>query len=117
MVIRTPRGFGQVIFVAADLDQAPAEPLERPYNGPVAKLLDLPGDKRATTTTRPSAEASTASTTWPANSAVPLDPFYRRSPGACFVVALLIIGYILLIGPGDYFLLPRASWAAWNGPG
>ncbi len=41
LIVRTPRGFGQIIFVAADLDQGPlGKWSDRPLL--LAKLLDLP---------------------------------------------------------------------------
>ena len=45
LVIRTPRGFGQVIFLAADLDEPPLSKWsDRPLL--VAKLLDMPDRPR-----------------------------------------------------------------------
>ncbi len=105
LIIRTPRAFGQIIFIACDLDRAPLS------NWPdrnllLAKLLDLPmgpGEH-------------------PAESAALLHHGYidlsgqLRSALDCYpgvyvipfgLVASLIIFYILLIGPGDYFFLRK----------
>ena len=106
LVIRTARGFGQVIFVAADLDQSPLNKWVGPADagGQVARHAhdaavedskdnasmmhygygDLAGQLRSA-----------------------LDRFTGVRLVPFWLVAGLIIVYILLIGPGDYFFLRK----------
>jgi hypothetical protein len=105
LVVRTARGFGQVIFVAGDPDRPPlAKWSDRPRL--LAKLLNLPGDRRAE---------------FNENAAVmhygyddlagqlrgALDRFTGVRQAPFWLVAGLIVVYILLIGPGDYFFLRK----------
>lgn len=105
LVIRTARGFGQVVFVAVDLDQWPLSKWpDRPRL--LARLLDLPGS---------GSEES-------AENAAMMHYGYRDLAGQLrsgldqfsgikivpfWLVAGLIFGYILLIGPADYFFLRK----------
>lgn len=112
LVVRTARGFGQIIFVAADIDQPPfsdwsdrglllaklidASPAgsnegpEEQYQGAFG-YTDLSGQLRSS-----------------------LDSFTGVSAIPFALVASIIVAYILLIGPGDYFLLKnvvrRMTW-------
>jgi hypothetical protein len=115
LVVRTPRGFGQVVFVAFDLDRAPfagwaarpqlvdkllrgvrpAEHAESAGLGAVASLgyVDLAGQLRAA-----------------------LDQFDGVRPVPFWLVAVLITGYIAIIGPLDYYLVKhvfRRMEATW----
>lgn len=104
LVIRTPRGLGQVIFVAADLDRPPLR-LWSDRKLLAAKLLDLP-------TESPPAKDSNAGpnygyTDLAGHLRSSLDQFTGVRLVPFYVVALLVLGYILLIGPGDYFFLRR----------
>ncbi|MEO8494966.1 MAG: hypothetical protein ABI614_07840 [Planctomycetota bacterium] len=116
IVIRAPTGLGQVVFVAADLDRSPfAEWGDRPRliekllqgdteqkhdrlgaSGPTGQLVHL-GYNDLVGQLRTAAEQF---------SGVELVPFSW--------VAGLIVVYILLIGPADYFflrdVLRRMSW-------
>jgi hypothetical protein len=105
LVIRTARGFGQVIFVAADLDQLPLRKWsDRPML--VARLLDLP-------TTRVEDPKDDASVMHQGYSDLSgqmrsaLDRFSGVRLVPFWLVAGLIVVYILLIGPGDYFFLRK----------
>ena len=104
LVIRKPQGLGQVVFVATDLDRGPI----RDWSDRsllVAAILNLPANEQAGATDRAGAElrlqrpGRTVAERLDLPRDVHLVPF--------FVVALLVIVYILLIGPGDYFLLRR----------
>jgi hypothetical protein len=105
LVVRTARGFGQVIFVAADLDQPPL----RTWRGRsmlVARLLDMP-----TTPVEQSKDDASmmhhgySDLSGQMRSA--LDHFAGVRLVPFWLVAGLIIVYILLIGPGDYFFLRK----------
>jgi hypothetical protein len=105
LVIRTARGFGQVIFVAADLDQPPL----RAWTGRpmlVAKLLDMP-----TTPVEQSKDDASMMHYGYRDLAGQLRSALDRFTGVRLVpfwlVAGLIIVYIVLIGPGDYFFLRK----------
>lgn len=105
LIVRTARGFGQVIFVAADLDQSP---LDRWSDRPllVARLLDMP-----TTPVEESKENAAmmhfgySDLSGQLRSA--LDNFAGVQLAPFWLVAGLIVVYILLIGPGDYFFLRK----------
>jgi len=105
LVVRTPRGFGQVIFLAADLDQPPLDNWpDRPLL--LAKLLD-----RATGHGEEAEEGAAmmhygfADLSGQLRSA--LDSFTGVRLAPFWLVAGLIVGYLLLIGPGDYFFLRK----------
>ena len=105
MVIRSPRVFGQIVFVAADLDRAP---LNRWADRPklVARLLDI--DVSAE-------ESGSADSTvmhygfediaGQLRSA--MDRFHGVRLVPFVVVVVLVIFYIILIGPVDYFFLKK----------
>jgi hypothetical protein len=103
LVIRKAHGLGQVVFLATDLDRGPIRDWsDRPAL--VAALLNLPANVRADD----SADTTNYGYTDLAGqlrSALDQPRDVRLVP--FFVVALLVIAYILLIGPGDYFLLRR----------
>lgn len=103
LVVRTPRGFGQILFVAADLDQPPLSKwADRKLL--TARLLDLPASEAADESdtgmhygfTHLSGQLRSA-----------LDQFQGVRIVPFAVVASLMVVYILLIGPGDYFFLRR----------
>ncbi len=105
LIVRTARGFGQVIFVAADLDQAPFDRwTDRPLL--MARLLDMP------TTRAEASNESTAMMHYGYNDLAgqlrsALDSFAGVQLIPFWLVAGLIVVYILLIGPGDYFFLRK----------
>jgi hypothetical protein len=105
LVVRTARGFGQVIFVAVDLDQWPLDKWpDRPLL--VARLLDMP-----TTHADESAENAAMMHYGYIDLAGQLRSGLDKFAGVHLVpfwlVAGLIVGYILLIGPADYFFLRK----------
>ncbi|MEE8452983.1 MAG: hypothetical protein V3R99_13745 [Thermoguttaceae bacterium] len=112
LVIRTPRGFGQVIFLAADLDR---EPLSKWADRPelVTRLIEPP--------VVPSDDSSESSAV--------MQPGYRDMAGHLrsamdrydgvwmmpfWGVAVLIVVYLLLIGPCDYLFLRRIGRMRWT---
>ena len=105
LVIRTARGLGQVVFLAADLDQPP---LSRWSDAALlaARLLDLPTDRLP-----PAEDRGTGVTLGYSDMAGQLRSALDQFDGVhlvpFWVVAALLIGYILLIGPGDYFFLRK----------
>jgi hypothetical protein len=105
LVIRTARGLGQVVFLAAELDEPP---LSRWSDAArlVARLLGLPTERVSSANERPggvtlgySDMAGQLRSALDQFSGVRLVPFW--------IVAALVIVYILLIGPGDYFFLRK----------
>lgn len=105
LVIRTPRGFGQIVFIAADLDRAPMNAwAERPRL--IARLLQLPVSRDE------SNEAGTAMMHYGYEDiAGQLRSALDRFSGVRLVpfgaVVGLVLLYIILIGPVDYFFLKK----------
>lgn len=105
LVVRRPLGFGQIVFVAFDLDRPPlSDWLDRGLL--VRKLLDLPttqaeevGDNRAV--------MHYGFTDMAGHLRSALDHFrgVRLAPFA--LVVAIVIGYILAVGLGDYFFLRK----------
>jgi len=104
LVVRKARGLGQVIFVATDLDG----PSMRAWNDRpllLAAILDLPLNETP-------AEPNNAVESYGYDDLAgqlrsSLEQFRGVRLMPFFVVASLLVLYILLIGPGDYFLLRR----------
>ncbi len=105
LVVCTARGFGQVVFLAADLDQPP---LSRWKDRPrlMANLLDLPATPRDDT----DQDFSVMRYGYDDLSGQlrgALDQFRGVRVVPFGLVAAAIVVYIALIGPGDYFFLKR----------
>ncbi len=104
LVIRKPQGLGQVVFVATDLDRGPIRNWsERSLL--VSRVLNLPADAQAGETDNFQQSYGYNDLAGQLRSALDLPKDVHLVP--FFVVALLVIVYILLIGPGDFFLLRR----------
>ena len=104
LVVRKPQGLGQVVFVATDLDRGPIR--DWPDRGSLlAAVLNLPVSEPAVATDEQGPNYGYHDLAGQLRSAVELPRDVHLVP--FFVVALLVIAYILLIGPGDYFLLRR----------
>ncbi|MEO0530681.1 MAG: hypothetical protein AAF266_08915, partial [Planctomycetota bacterium] len=105
LVVRSPRGFGEVTFAAFDLD-APAIAGWPGRKALLARLMNLP----AVEAVQPS-----AANNWNTYEEDLTSRLLRQLDGAFAGVQtapfLLIVGlvvlYLLLIGPGDYFLVKR----------
>ncbi len=104
LVIRKPQGLGQVVFVATDLDRGPIRDWSD-RSKLVGAILNLPAKEQAGETNAPVQSYGYNDLAGQLRSALDLFQGVRLVP--FFVVALLVIVYILLIGPGDYFLLRR----------
>jgi hypothetical protein len=105
LVVRTARGFGQIIFVAADIDRPPfSDWSDRGLL--LAKLLDVPtaGNSESREEQYQGAYGYTDLSGQLRSS---LDSFKDVSAIPFALVAAIIVAYILLIGPGDYFLLKK----------
>ena len=107
LVIRSARGLGQVIFLAADLDASPLR--SWPDRGLlVARLLDWtpePGDELR----EGSALMHYGFTDMSGQLRRALDQYRGVAPFSLWIVAAPVGAYLLLIGPVDYFLLRRFS--------
>ena len=104
LVIRKPQGLGQVIFVAADLDRGPIREWSD-CSLLVAAVLNLPLNEQAGAAEGAAESYGYNDLAGQLRSALDVPRDVCLAP--FFVVALLVIVYILLIGPGDYFLLRR----------
>jgi hypothetical protein len=105
LVVRRARGFGQVVFLAMDLDQAPFAEWEG-RGRLVGALLDFPAapvdDRRQTTAIMHYGFNDLAGQL---RSALDQFPEVWRVP--FWLVVGLILLYVAAIGPGDYFFLRR----------
>ena len=105
LVVRTARGMGQIVFLAADLDRGPlAKWKDRPLL--TARLLDLPTERE-----EESKEGSAVmhygfnDLSGQLRSALEQFTSVRLIP--FWLIVVMIVVYILLIGPADYFLLRK----------
>ncbi|MDZ7620610.1 MAG: hypothetical protein U1E05_26705 [Patescibacteria group bacterium] len=105
LVVRTARGFGQVLFVAADLDQPPLGGW-KDRRLVMARLLDLPV-ARAEDKERDRSVLRYAYDDLSGQLRSALDQFQGVRLVPFGVVAAVLVLYIAVIGPGDYFFLKR----------
>lgn len=113
VVVRARHGLGQVVFVGLDLDQPPMRDWSsRP--AVLDKLLNLPDESLGTDQENYyyAGEADLSQTLQERLDAT-LETSGIRTPPFLMIVGLVVL-YILLIGPGDYFLvkhwLKRMEW-------
>jgi len=122
LVVRTPRGFGEIVFVAFDLDRAPISDWKaRPQL--LARLLgvavetaasgEAEADELGAVTTLGFVDlAGQLRSALDQFTGVPLVPFW--------LVAVLIAVYIACIGPVDYYLVrhllkrPESTWVTFT---
>ena len=103
LVVRRPVGFGQVVFLAGDLDRAPlATWPDRPLL--LRKLMGLPADESEGVESG-SALVHFGYTDLAGQLRSALDQFAGIWQVPVSLVIGLIVVYLLAIGPGDYFLL------------
>ena len=108
LVVRRAVGFGQIVFLAGDLDRAPLENWpDRPVL--LRKLLDLPLVESE------SGEGGSALVHFGYSDLAgqlrsALDQFSGIWQVPVSLVIGLIVVYLLAIGPGDYFLLRWTGW-------
>jgi len=107
LVVRTPHGFGEIVFVAFDLDEAPlrawkARPrlIEQLLRLPRASGVDEEGGKLGAVTTLGFDDLA-------GQLRGALDQFPGVEVVPFWLVALLVVLYIACIGPLDYFLVRR----------
>ncbi len=81
LVVRTQRGFGEVVFVGVDLDQPPLKnwKARRQF---FARLLVRPKTTNASDSEDPKRTTNTAMPIWPGNCDRRVDQFSRRATGA-----------------------------------
>ena len=105
LVIRTAHGLGEIIFVAADLDRPPF--VKWPAQAQMLRKLLGRGKEKPAEAEMNSAQSASAfgyvDLSGQLRSA--LDQFQGIKIVPFAVVALLVCGYILLIGPGDYYFV------------
>ncbi len=110
LVVRTPHGFGTVIFAAADLDQQPFT--EWSARGKLLlRLLQRQDPQAEGTAIRESASISTrlGYTDLSGQLRSALDRFEGVEVVSFFVVALLGLGFLLLLFPLEYLLVRRGG--------
>jgi hypothetical protein len=105
LVVRTPRGLGQIIFVAADIDRPPFKSWSD-RGMLLAKLLDI-SLSRGNEKQEEQYQGGYGYTDLSSQLRSSLDEFNGVTVIPFALVAIMIVGYILLIGPGDYFLLKK----------
>ncbi|MEN6365871.1 MAG: hypothetical protein ABFC88_03540 [Thermoguttaceae bacterium] len=104
LVVRAARGLGQVIFVAVDLDHPRLRAwVDRPKL--IARLLDAPTEGEESDDAAAVMHFGYDDLSGQLRSA--LDHFPDVRPIPFWVLAGLIVAYLLAIGPGDYFFLRR----------
>lgn len=118
LVVRTPRGLGQVMFVAADIDRPPFKDwTDRGLL--LAKLLDFTISHSKEKQDEQYAGGYNY-TDLSSQLRSSLDDFKGVTVIPFALVAMMIVGYILLIGPGDYFflkkILRRMEWTWFTFP-
>jgi len=106
LVVRAPHGFGQVVFFAAELDRPPLALWKgRPLL--LRRLLDLPGEEEQPLPVHAMMHYGFVDIAGQLRAALDQFPGVRLAP--FWWVAALAVGYILLIGPVDYFLLRKCG--------
>lgn len=104
LVVRKPHGFGEVLFVAADLDQ----PLFHNWGSGdrfYQRLLDWPAAELSEEEQQQWSHYGVTDLASQLRGA--LDQFEGVTLVPFGVVAVLVVGYILLIGPLDYLFVKR----------
>jgi hypothetical protein len=107
LVVCTPRGFGQITFVAFDLDRRPIADWK--LRGDLARQLLAPKAKASPATNRPGPAHSFTIGYSDLSGQLrgALDQFRGVRIVPFWVVGTLIFGYILLVGPIDYLVVRR----------
>ncbi|MBN1908254.1 MAG: hypothetical protein JW818_00815 [Pirellulales bacterium] len=114
LVVRTQRGFGEIVFIAADLDRAPWSRWPS-RSALIARLLGLPTkapDDGQSSTGGAFMGEGYEDISGQLRSC--LDRFKGVRPVSFGAVVAGILVYILLIGPGDYFLLRKLKRMEWT---
>jgi hypothetical protein len=105
LIVRTPHGLGEIVFIAADLDRAPLVD----WSGRKQFVHKLLTGKAVMPAPKDDAQASNylGISDLTAQLRNALDQFEGVRLVPFSVVAGLVFLYILLIGPGDFFLVKR----------
>ncbi|MBX9792082.1 MAG: hypothetical protein K2Y37_24425 [Pirellulales bacterium] len=104
LVIRAPLGFGEVLFVAVDLDRPPF--LNWPDRGRLmARLLGYVVPEKSDDESQQASYYGYSDLAGSLRSS--LDQFKGVRIAPFWLVASLVFGYLLLIGPIDYLLVKR----------
>ncbi|MCY2993333.1 MAG: hypothetical protein NTY19_36465 [Planctomycetota bacterium] len=115
-IIRYPHGFGQIVFVALDLDRPPFDRWQgRP--GLVGRLLvDDSQTRRDEAETRRGTRQVThfGYDDLAGQLRGALDQFSGVTRVEFSWIAGLVVAYLLLIGPGDYFLMKQLRHMHWT---
>jgi hypothetical protein len=115
-VVRAPYGFGQVVFVAFDLDQPPFDRWQG-RAGLVARLLQGVVHGHATRSEETYDSAKIVQLGYEdlaGQLRVALDQFSGVRRFEFSWIAALIVVYVVLIGPADYFLLKKLNRLHWT---
>lgn len=107
LVVCTPRGLGQIVFIAAELDRPPLQQWTG-RSALIDKLLEVPA-ARVEESGRRSAVMHHGYVDLSGQLRSALDQFSDVSRVPFYVVATLIVVYLVLIGPVDYFLLRKLT--------
>jgi hypothetical protein len=114
LVIRSQLGFGEVTFIGLDFDQPPLVDWAGRKSF-LAKALDMSLDANAQQQVAVSTVMSSDDLIGQVRNTLD-NSFVGVEVVPFAVVAVLVVGYILLIGPGDYFLVnkifkrPEVTW-------
>ncbi|NQU20884.1 MAG: hypothetical protein HQ567_06340 [Candidatus Nealsonbacteria bacterium] len=104
LIVRTPRGFGRIVFFAADPDREPFSTwADRPLL--MGRLLGLPREAIEVSRNRTLINLGYDDLSGQLRSV--LDRFAGVRPVPFWIVALLVVFFLLLIGPADYFFLRK----------
>jgi len=107
IIIRAAHGFGQVVFLGLDLETAPLSDWQD-HSRFLASLIELALGETAAADERPSGEAAHLGFDDIAGQLrAALEVYQGVSIVPFSWVAALIVAYVLLIGPLDYFLVSR----------
>ncbi|MGY8769878.1 MAG: hypothetical protein ACKVH8_15785 [Pirellulales bacterium] len=123
LIVRSPMGFGLVDFIAFDLDRAPISNWDGRH-ALLSKLLKSDAQKSAETAiSQQQVGKSAAHLGYQDISGqlrMALDQFSGVQLISFLLIGTIIVVYILMIGPGDYFLLkkcfPRMEWTWFTFP-
>lgn len=112
LVVEATRGFGRVTFLAVDLDEPPSS--KRKDRGAlVARLLDWPKEPEASP-----ARTTTATHLGFSDISGQLRGALDRYPGVSMipfgVIMAVLVVYVMLVGPVDYWLLRRWNRLGWT---
>ncbi len=108
LIVRAPRGFGEIVFVGLDLDQAPLAQWKGRHELLRRLLSPEAGSQHASTVASASRVYSQGYENLSGQLRASLDRFSSSVRVVPFAVVVgLAVLYILLIGPGDYYFLKR----------